>query len=79
MRPVGEFHCKEAVTGGRMNNRGAIYNAAVMAVGVAIDEKRFVDHALNSPHSGFHALAAGIFDAEAEGGDVGDAEDGRQY
>mgnify|MGYP005847694017 CR=1 FL=1 len=62
-RPLGEFHRRGGIAD-RMNNRAAIYSRAVMAVGLALRDKRFVDHALNDPHAGFHALSAGIYDAD---------------
>ena len=63
-RAAGEYYSDHADTNGRMNNRGAIHNHSVMAIGSAIGDMGFVDHALNSPHSGFHALAARIFDPD---------------
>ena len=60
-RPAAEFYSKWADNNGRLNNRGAIHNHSVMCIGVAIADKGFVDQALNSPHSGFHALAAHLF------------------
>ncbi|MDP6779289.1 MAG: heparinase II/III family protein, partial [Candidatus Latescibacteria bacterium] len=35
-----------------------------MAIGVVIEDKGFVDQALNSPYSGFHALAARVYDSD---------------
>ncbi len=63
-RVAGEYYSNHADTNGRMNNRGAIHNRNVMAIGSAINDRGFVDQALNSPHSGFHALAARIFDPD---------------
>ena len=63
-RVAAEYYSNHADTNGRMNNRGAIHNHSVMCIGVAIADKGFVDQALNSPYSGFHALAAGTFDSD---------------
>ena len=63
-RVAGEYYSNHADTNGRMNNRGAIHNRNVMAIGSAINDRGFVDQALNSPHSGFHTLAARIFDPD---------------
>lgn len=62
-RPIAEFHLKGGIAD-RMNNRAAIYSKAVMAIGLALREKRFVEHALNNPDAGLHALSAGVFDAD---------------
>lgn len=63
-RVAGEYYSNHADTNGRMNNRGAIHNRNVMAIGSVINDRGFVDQALNSPHSGFHTLAARIFDPD---------------
>ena len=64
LRPAGEYFCRYADGNGRMNNRGAIYHRAVMAVALALKDKGLLDHVLNSPYSGFHALVAGMFDED---------------
>jgi len=73
LRPAGEYFCRYADTNGRMNNRGAIYNRAVMAIALAIKDKGLLDHVFNSPHSGFHTLVTGMFD------DDGLSEEGLGY
>ncbi|MBI3945276.1 MAG: carbohydrate binding domain-containing protein [Armatimonadetes bacterium] len=63
LRPVGEFIRRGSISD-RMNNRAAIYSKAVMAIGLALRDKALVDHALNDPDAGLHALSAGMFDAD---------------
>ena len=64
LRPAADFYSGKADSNGRMSNRGAIYNRALMGIGAAIGEVRYVDHVINSPYSGFHALVAGVFDED---------------
>ncbi|MBI3945277.1 MAG: alginate lyase family protein [Armatimonadetes bacterium] len=61
LRAGAEYFCHHSQTNGARNNRGAIHNKAVMAIGVALGDKRFVDHALNNHLSGFHALVGCLF------------------
>ncbi|MBI3945055.1 MAG: alginate lyase family protein [Armatimonadetes bacterium] len=63
-RPAAQYYAPFADSNGRMNNRGAIYNSAILAIGAAMNDKELVDHALNSPYSGFHPMVAGMFDAD---------------
>ncbi|MBI3945652.1 MAG: alginate lyase family protein [Armatimonadetes bacterium] len=64
LRPAAQFYSTFADGNGRMNNRGAIYNHAALTIGAAISAKEFVDHALNSPYSGFHPMVAALFDGD---------------
>ncbi|MBI3948661.1 MAG: heparinase II/III family protein [Armatimonadetes bacterium] len=63
LRVGAEFYSQNGIRD-RLNNRSAIYSEAVMAIGVAIHDKGFVDHAINNPYAGFHALVSHIFDAD---------------
>ena len=64
LRIAAEYYRRKSDGNGRMSNRGGIYNCAVLAIGSALGDEALVDHALNSPYSGFHALIGGLFDAD---------------
>ncbi|MBI3945281.1 MAG: alginate lyase family protein [Armatimonadetes bacterium] len=60
LRVGAEFYSQQGISD-RLNNRSAVYSEAVMAIGVAIGDKGFVDHAINNPYAGFHTLAAHLY------------------
>ena len=64
LRIGAEYYRRKSDGNGRMSNRGGIYNCAVLAIGSVLGDVDLVDHALNSPYSGFHALVGGLFDED---------------
>ncbi|MBI3945417.1 MAG: alginate lyase family protein [Armatimonadetes bacterium] len=63
-RPAAAFFVKWADSNGRLNNRGLVHNSTVAAIGCLLNDKTLVDHALNSPRSGFNALLANCLDED---------------
>ena len=63
-QPAGKFFSRFADTNGRLNNRGAVHNATVAAIGFVIKDKQLIDHVLNSPLSGFNSLLANCLDPD---------------